>query len=269
MSQTPSDPFAQTEILTAGLKRTADEAQIEAPSLTATILTIMAKLRSEPNSAFPTPPDYRRDLPGDVVGTAKPSIASTHGFFDVIKARASRRDFGVSAISKEALVSLLAWTFGQRDTTIAYDWRDAPLRYCSSAGGLASIDGYCIVFNVDGVDNGSYYYDYERGLVRQFSGEMGQRVARLIPGMTWLERAGALIVLVSNPDRVDHKYGAMGAKLSLLDAGVATGHLELVATALELRSCILGSLPDEALSELLCLEEGQVPLLSMAVGSRT
>ncbi|MBT1035952.1 SagB/ThcOx family dehydrogenase [Canibacter sp. lx-45] len=268
MTESDSEFLAQSDSIAQGLRNVAEEAGIEYESLSETILHTMTKLRSKPSSVFPNPPEYRCEFDGEVTEPAVPAVASTHEFFDVVKARASRRDFGVSPISKTTLISLLAWTFGKRGQTIAYDWRDAPLRYCSSAGGLASIDGYCIVFNVDGLDNGSYYYDYERGLVRRFSGQMSHSVSTLIPGMTWLERASALVVLVANPGRVDHKYGAMGAKLSMLDAGVAAGHLELVATALELRACVLGSLPSEALSELLCLNEGQIPLASLAVGSR-
>ena len=268
MNESTSDSITQLDILVNGLKRTAAEANIEGPSLTGTILSIMSTLRSVPNSIFPKPPVYRLDLAGDSSGSPEPTVASSHGFFDVVKARASRRDFGASPMQESSVTSLLAWTFGKRDEKFAYDWRDAPLRYCSSAGGLASADAYCIVFNVAGLENGSYYFDYERGLMRQFAGQMCQRVAKLVPGMNWLERAGVLIVLVSNPDRLEHKYGAMGAKLALLDAGVAVGHLELVAAALELRACVLGSLPVDALSELLCLEENQIPLVSLAVGSR-
>lgn len=61
----------------------------------------------------------------------------------------------------------------------------------------------------------------------------------------------------------------MASKLCLTDAGVAAGHLELVATALETRACILGSLPVALLSETLVLEPEQVPLVSIAIGSRT
>lgn len=268
MSQKALDVFERSSILAESIVDAANHVGIQSNTLTGTIISTLNKLRFAPKSSFVTPPTYRSEVSGEVVGFSKPSRASTHGFFDVIKARSSRRDYGESPISREIFTSLLAWTFGQRDTTIAYDWRDAPLRYCPSAGGLASVDGYCIVSNVDGLGNGSYYYDYERGLVQLFSGEMGQKVAGLVPGTAWLERASALIIVVANPGRVDPKYGAMGSKLSMLDAGVAVGHLELVATALELRSCILGSLPDEALAELLCLDDQQIPLVSLAIGSR-
>lgn len=268
MSQPTLDPFAQSEALAAGLVGSAEAEGVQRNSLTGTILSVLTKLSAEPNSAFPSPPTYRQDLPGAAFGDAKPVVASSHTFFDVVKARASRRDFGITPLPATTLTSLLAWTFGQRDHTIAYDWRDAPLRYCSSAGGLASVDAYCVALNVEGLENGSYYFDFERGLVQQFGGQMATRLAGLLPGTTWLERASALVVLVANPDRVDHKYQAMGAKLSMLDAGVAMGHLELVATALEMRSCVLGSLPAEILAELLCLGDEQLPLVSLAVGTR-
>lgn len=269
MNQEPLDVFERSSILAESIVDAANRVGIQSKTLTGTIISALNKLRVAPKSSFMAPPIYRSEVSGKVVGLSQPSRASTHGFFDVLRARSSRRDYGESSISREIFASLLAWTFGERDKTIAYDWRDAPLRYCPSAGGLASVDGYCIVSNVDGLDNGSYYYDFERGLVQLFSGEMGQKVAGLVPGMAWLERASALIVVVANPGRVDSKYGAMGPKLSMLDAGVAVGHLELVATALELRSCILGSLPDEALAELLCLDNQQIPLVSLAIGGRT
>lgn len=43
------------------------------------------------------------------------------------------------------------------------------------------MDGYCITFNIDGLENGSYYYNYEQGLILKFQGEMNQKIANLVP----------------------------------------------------------------------------------------
>ena len=166
-------------------------------------------------------------------------------------------------------MAVLHWTFGARGETIAYDFRDAPLRYAPSAGGLASSDAYVIANRVDGLDRGSYYFDYRRGLLPISSGDMAQRVADMNPEQSWVAGAAAVIVVVGNADRVQHKYGAMGFKLLLLDAGVAIGHAELVATALELRAALLGGLPARELALLLRIDgETRVPLASLAVGTR-
>jgi SagB-type dehydrogenase family enzyme len=270
MSRIPAeDPLASSNHVVARIKELAAEVEWDRPTTTGTLLSLMTRLSAEPNSTFQQPPRYRMEYDEMAATGPAPTLRSSHSFFDVVKARASRRDFGSKKAGVDAIVSVLAWTFGARDHTIAYDWRDAPLRYVASAGGLSSIDAYCISLNVDGLQNGSYYYDYVDGLVPRFYGEMAQKVAGLIPGTAWLARASAVIVLVANPSRVDHKYQSMGAKLSLLDAGVALGHVELVAAALELRSCVLGALPVEPLTELLRLDPDEhVPIATIALGTR-
>jgi hypothetical protein len=62
----------------------------------------------------------------------------------------------------------------------------------------------------------------------------------------------------------------MGFKLALLDAGVAVGHAELVATALELRATTLGGLPPDEVARLLRLDGSRrVPVVSLALGTRS
>lgn len=232
------------------------------------LVALMGKLVVEPNSVFEISPEYVRDI--DTSSTDVPLVQSIHRFFDVLRARASRRDFGTDPLEIGRLQSLLHWTVGVRGTTIAYDWRDAPQRFVPSAGGLASIDGYVIANNIDGLEPGAYYFDYRRGLVAVSAGYMAQRVADLMPGQEWLSRASAVIVFVGNLNRLVHKYGVMAFKLLMLDAGVAAGHAELVATALELRATILGGLPSDKLARLLGLDnQWQVPLATLAIGTRS
>src|SRR6185436_16970388 len=111
------------------------------------------------------------------------------------------------------LHGLLHWTVGSRGTTIAYDWRNAPQRFVPSAGGLASVDAYVLVNNVEGLEPGSYYYDYRSGLIGVSRGYMAQKVADLMPGQAWLSRAAAVLVFVGNTKRVSHKYDVMAFKL--------------------------------------------------------
>lgn len=269
MNSSLVDEFVVSQNLVDSLLSTVDEYGLSRPTQTGSLLSALTNIKTQPSSIFPTSPEYRSTVAGEVVTMSEPTLAATHSFFDVIKARKSRRDHGKSPISRDALLSTIAWTFGRRDMAIAYDWRDAPLRYCSSAGGLCSVDAYCIALNVADLEGGSYYYDYEQGLVSIVSADMRQKVASLVSGMSWLENSAALIVLVAKPERLEHKYGSMGAKLAMLDAGVAVGHLELVATALELRACILGSLPNEVMAELLSLDERHCPIVSLALGGRS
>lgn len=234
------------------------------------LLAMLGRMTTEPHSTFEHPPEYQRQF-DDIEAVKAPNrTTSRHGFFEVVEARASRRDFGDALLDLGRLDALLRWTVGKRGEEVAYDFRGAPLRYVPSAGGLCSIDAYAIVNRVEGLQAGSYYYDHEAsGLKLIAPGFMARKVSDFIPEQEWMARSAAYIVFVGNTERVVHKYGAMAFKLLLLDAGVAAGHLELVATALELRACQLGGLPAGPLSALLRIDGSErVPLVSVAVGTR-
>lgn len=239
------------------------------------LVGMIGHLGGIPNTVFEEPPEYARDILGPSelthpVAQPAPPATSTHGFFDVVSARASRRDFGTENLDLERLMALLHWTAGKRGECIAYDYRSAPLRYIPSAGGLASIDAYVVAASVEGLEPGAYYYDYRSGLRLTAKGYMAWKVAELNPGQEWLGRAAAFIVFVANTDRVVHKYGPMAFKLLMMDAGIAVGHAELVATALELRTCIIGGLSQRKMSRLLRLDGAQrVPIVTLAVGTRS
>jgi len=264
----PGSPFETAERLGEDLRSLAESHGLPADDPVVALTAMVTRLIVNPNSVFPEPPEYVRDVPGEVVEA--PPARSVHGFFDVVKARASRRDFGTDPLGQAQLLGLLHWTVGARSVTVAYDWRNAPQRYVPSAGGLASVDAYVIVNNVEGLPHGSYYYDYRKGLVSLSSGYMAQKVADLMPGQAWLSRAAAVVVFVANTKRVTHKYDAMAFKLMLLDAGVAVGHAELVASALEMRATILGGLPADQLAALLKIDnQTRVAIATLAVGTRS
>ncbi len=272
LAATGAPAFARAAALAADLRSLAHEHGLADATTAQALVAMTTCLVASPRTVFPDPPEYVRDLDEHATARAVDAdpVRSTHGFFDVVAARASRRDLGGDALDLARLVSVLHWTVGTRGTTIAYDWRDAPQRHVPSAGGLSSTDVYVLAQHVDGLAAGSYYFDHRRGLVPISRGAMGQRVADLMPGQAWLSRAGAVLVLVANADRLEHKYQEMAFKLLMLDVGVTLGHAELVATALELRSCIVGGLPADELATLLHLDDpGRVPVATLALGTRT
>ncbi|WP_462417231.1 SagB/ThcOx family dehydrogenase [Kytococcus sp. Marseille-QA3725] len=263
------DPLEWSEEVGEGLVRLARENGVEGGTASASILNLLTRISTAPDSTFATPPEHVRAIPSSPPMTPpEPALASDHTFFDVVKARASRRDFTGAPFSADLARSLLAWSFGKRGDVPAYDWDGFPQRYVPSAGGLVGIDAYCLAFNVEGLEPGSYYYDYERGMVPIFEGGAAHVIAGAMPGQEWVERAAMLVVLVANTSRVDQKYGSMAAKLLLLEGGATAAHLELVATALECRACILGGLPHGPIREVLNLDETRVPLVSLAMGAR-
>lgn len=98
---------------------------------------------------------------------------------------------------------------------------------------------------------------------------MIDKVAEMYSQPRWLRRSAAILVFVANMDRLEIKYGSLAPRLALVDAGVAVGHAELVAHALELRATILGALPANELGRVLEIDSmSRVPLVSLALGTR-
>lgn len=247
----------------------AREHGVVAGSVVDAVLALLALIPNEPKTIFEHPPEYVRAAAGEAIEPGPGLMRSTHSFFDVVTARASRRDFADAPLDRARLDSLLHWTFGKRDEAIAYDYRNAPLRYIPSSGGLCSTDAYVIACHVDGLPQGAYYYDLDCGLRLLDEGYMAAKITNFAPDQEWVGRAAAFVVLVANTERVVPKYGELALKLLLLDAGVAAGHAELVAAALELRSCLLGGLPPAELGRLLRLEgEARIPVVTLALGTR-
>lgn len=265
-----ADPFAESRAIEHELTELAGRHGLPAGDVVDAVMAVLTSLNAVPNAVFDEFPEYRRELTTPpALPLVDPPVRSTHGFFDVVRSRASRRDFGTGPLDGDRLLALFSWTFGVRDTVFAYDFRDTPLRFTPSAGGLASVDAYVITGAVEGLAPGSYYFDAEQGLIPLVEGIMLPNLAALRAGQEWLSEASALVVLVSNTGRVKSKYASMAPKLALLDAGVCLGHLELVAAALELRATILGGLPVDDLRKALRLTEpDRVPVASIAIGTR-
>lgn len=269
VTQYTTDPFAESKELEAALLALAADHDIPAADIDEAVIGIITRLVTAPNTAFEQPPEYVRELDGPVAVPLAEPVESPHPFTAVIKGRASRKDFGTKPLDTGRLMGILQGSMGQRALADNYDWADAPLRPVPSAGGLASVDAYVIVNNVADLDPGAYYFHLNKGLVQISTGFMASKVAGLSPGMEWLSGAAAVVVLVSNLNRLAHKYGSMAIKLALLDVGCAAEHIELMATSLELRTNILGALPAAELATLLQVDGiTRVPIASVAIGTR-
>jgi SagB-type dehydrogenase family enzyme len=269
MTTPDTDIFAETRDAFARVGEIATELGLASGSPAGDVVALLTHAVDQPVTAFVAPPEYVRSDLDDRPAYQAPPARTEHAFFDVLRARGSRRDFGDAPLSVERLFGLLAWSVGQRGETIAYDYRGAPTRFVPSAGGLNTVDAYVVAGRVDGLAPGAYYYDYRRGLVPVSDAVAVPTLAASNPGQEWVQRAGALVVFVANMDRASRKYGVMAAKLAMFDVGVTAGHMELVAAALELRSCLLGGLPPSRLSEVLDLPcSSHLPMLTLAVGTR-
>lgn len=195
----------------------------------------------------------------------------TESISEVINRRASIRDFNGTALSLEKLSTLLDQSCGVRDTILAYNRRDVALRNFPSAGGLQCTEFYLVVNRVEGVSQGLYHHNPMQKCLEQIEkGNFRWRVADCCSQHEWLAEANVVIFIASNLSRLIWKYGAYKSyRLSHLETGVVSQNLHLVATALELGSCMVFGFDDELTNSLLGLDGRQeFTALLIAIGNK-
>ena len=180
----------------------------------------------------------------------------TGSISEVIKSRASVRDFKRSALSLGKLSALLGQSCGVRATISAYNRRDVTLRNFPTAGGLQCTEFYLVVNEVEDIPQGLYHYISTQNCLELIErGNFRWRTANCCPSHEWLAEASIVIFIAPDISRLIWKYGAYKSyRLAHLETGIVSQNLHLVATALELGSCMIFGFDDEITDSLLRLD---------------
>lgn len=201
--------------------------------------------------------------------TKLPPIAES--ISEVINSRTSARDFKRTALSLEKLSALLNHSCGVRDTIAAYNRRDITLRNFPTPGGLQCSEFYLVANEVEGIPQGLYHYSSTQNYLELLErGNFRWRVVNCCSQHEWLAEASVVIFIASDVSRLTWKYGAYSSyRLAHLETGVVGQNLHLVATALELGSCMVFGFDDEDTDSLLGLDGLQeFTTLLVAVGDK-
>ena len=216
------------------------------------------------------------DLHKEFVGTKKIKLAtifppSTDPIAEVIKNRTSIRDFKKTTLSLEKLSALLNHSCGVRGSISAYNRRDITLRNFPTSGGLQCTEFYLVINEVEDIPQGLYHYSSTQDCLELIErGNFRWRVVNCCPQHEWLAEANVVIFIAAAISRLTWKYGAYRSyRLAHLETGVASQNLHLVATALELGSCMVFGFDDERTDSLLGLDGLQeFTVLLVAVGNK-
>jgi SagB-type dehydrogenase family enzyme len=194
-------------------------------------------------------------------------------FHDLTRKRRSRRDYAGRPLAREEFAALLNTACG---VTGAMPWsdqgiaREVKLRAYPSSGALYAVEIYPIVFSVEGLEPGVYHYTATENTLEAVRTDVSRE--RLIATMLPVERAmvsgaAAMICLVGQFRRHEHKYGEGGYRMMVAEAGHISQTLVLTATALGLAARPFGGVFDRLLNEELELDEAEEQfLLSVLVG---
>jgi nitroreductase len=94
-----------------------------------------------------------------------------------------------------------------------------------------------------------------------------QRLAQAAFGQEFIAQAPVVIVICTEAERSEHRYGARGAELYCIqDTAAATEHILLAATSLRLASCWVGAFDDSAVAGVLQLSATLHPVAIVPIG---
>jgi SagB-type dehydrogenase family enzyme len=179
-----------------------------------------------------------------------------------IAERRSVRRFSGEPLSLEELSRLLFFTYGKTDPRGLF-------RAVASGGALYPLELYIAALKVDGLEPGLYHYAVDTGgldLVKP-----GDPLAGLKQVVAWegvdIDNASVAIVMTAAFRRNTIKYLDRGYRLILMEAGEAAQNLSLLATSMDLGSCLVGGFHDDLLSDFLDIDGvDEAPLLPVLVG---
>lgn len=140
-------------------------------------------------------------------------------------------------------------------------------RTAPSAGALYPMEIYLIVSQVEGLEEGIYYYHPGNHELRRVArGEIREKLASAALGQSCIKEAPASIVMTGVYERTANKYGDRAQRYVHIETGAIAQNIYLQAEPLELGTVFVGAFQDEEMSKLLKLPKKESPLGIMPIG---
>lgn len=214
--------------------------------------------RGHPHTDLPAPALNHFDMP----------------YADIMQSRLTCRQFNGHPITLQQLSDLLFASFG----LIHGEWQlddssgiaVAGVRKATpSSGGLHAEEAYIVIYNVDGLAPGLYYYqpqDHRLGLLE--SGDFESHVIDWNRQQYFSQGLAAGIYLTARFDKYWWKYPhSRSYRVMLMDMGHVSQHCLMCATALGLQTWQTGAFEDSAIEQFLQINsENEGVMLFLGVG---
>jgi SagB-type dehydrogenase family enzyme len=215
-------------------------------------------------------PGPTKDYPG-APKTALPAAECSGAFPAVLLERRTWRRFGPSALHAQALGTLLGLTFGVQQWADQQALGVAMLRTSPSAGARHPIEAYVVVRDVDGMAPGIYHYTPDTHELSQLhGGNVGERLAKYLPGQPFYTQAPAVVIMTAVFTRTEWQYPFPRAyRVVHLEAGHFCQTFCLVATWLGLAPFCTAALADSLIETDLGIDGvSESVLYACGVGTR-
>lgn len=210
-------------------------------------------------AAYKTYPD------AEVLKLPDPVLVGGRPLWETLAARRTYREFEGAPVDLAA-VSQLLWA-SQGITGRFYDFE---LRSAPSAGALYPVETYVVFNAVEGQERGLYHYRVrEHALELLEPGDLRERLTQAGMMQPVLNDCAVAFLWTAMIRRSRWKYRQRAWRYVYLDAGHIAENLALAAEALDFGCCLVGAFFDDAVNEMLGVnEEDETILYLSAVGPR-
>ncbi|HEY7874977.1 MAG TPA: SagB family peptide dehydrogenase [Actinomycetota bacterium] len=227
---------------------------------------------------IPAPPAVRERPTGDAILLGvppEPAPDAEPPFAEVLEKRASVRRYGSEPLTIRQLGELLFRTARARarygpepEAGLPYEALDRPV---PSGGGMHDLEVYLVADRVDGLASGLYHYDAARHALEPLPPREGAATSLLqgaIAASGAPEPPHVLITIASRFTRMAWKYRAISYATTLKNVGALYQTVYLVATAMRIGTCALGSGNSAVQSKAFDLTaRSEIPVGEMMLGS--
>jgi len=136
-----------------------------------------------------------------------------------------------------------------------------------SGGARFPIEVYPIVFNVEGLDNGVYHYNFiDDTFETLWKTDLSDNLQEIVSEP--IKNPSVSIFMTSVLSRSEIKYGIKAFGYSLLEAGHMAQNLSLMAERLGLGYCPVAGFIDDEMIKILDIVNDEIPIYSIVLGKK-
>ena len=190
-----------------------------------------------------------------------PTLEGKTSVEDAIRRRRSVRTFTARPMSLPQLSQILWSAQGVTGT--------CRQRATPSAGATYPLEVFIVVGEqtVENLKAGVYHYEADNhSLSLHLTGDLRQRLAEAALGQGFVATCPLDLVIYAHLTRTAYTYGRRAERYVHMEAGHVGQNVALQAVALGLATVMVGAFRDEAVSNVLKLEEQTMPLYIIPVG---
>ncbi|MGJ8526030.1 hypothetical protein LMG33818_001778 [Halomonadaceae bacterium LMG 33818] len=141
-------------------------------------------------------------------------------------------------------------------------------RTSPAGGGLQSIEAYVYIRNVEGIEEGFYYYNPKHHCLHKIESDFDyNNFYKLFLGQSYMGECSFYVLYGINFKLLDWKYKtSRSARVALMDAGHLSQTFHLVSNSMDIQTCMTGAFFDDDLSDVFDLKNEILPVLVTGAG---